>query len=110
MDFDVHISIGVGLLFLAAFAVIVMIIHRFQMPGGFALLAQTIINADKYLEGNVQLTGQVQKCHHHPAFARTADVFWLPRAFTQKVRPAFRVGLTFQQAIQPTDGLGLVAG
>ena len=110
MHFDVNITIGVRLLFLAAIAVIVMIIDRFQILGGFALLAQTIINANENLKGDIHLAGQFQKLHHHPAFARPTDVCWLPWAFTQKICPVFGVGLAFQQTIEPTDRLGLVAG
>ena len=57
MHFYVYIAVGVHLPFLATLAMIVMIIHRFQMPGSFTLLSQTIINADEDLESKVDLTG-----------------------------------------------------
>ncbi len=109
MHFHIHIAIAVGLFLLAAFRMVMMIVHGFQMFGRFALLAQTIVNPNENLKHNVYFAGQFKKFVDHPALAWRTNLFRFPRAFTEKVRTIFGVRLTFQEPIQPADGFGVAA-
>lgn len=97
MQLHVYIPVAPCLAFLRALAVIVVIIHRLQVFGGFAFLTQTVIQTGQDLRLQPRFGSQFQQCAHHELLARLADQLHRPGAFSKEVGQCLRIRCPLQK-------------
>src|SRR5574341_1696564 len=108
MQFYINIPVAPGWPFFAALGMVMVIIHRLQMFGGFAFLAETIIQTRQDFELHSCFGRQFQSFLQHEFLARLAHHIHRPRAFPKEIRQGLWIESKLKQTRQVAQCFSLV--